>query len=120
MFQRRFPTLHLPPSTTAVKHQKAIPFELIKRMVTRKHKEPLLVVFHQLMLFGFFFAMRSCENVRVQGTKRRTKPIMKRNLVFLKEGKILPHDHIFLETADSVTVNFEYKERDDRDDSTIE
>jgi hypothetical protein len=41
---------------------------------------------------------------------------MKRNLVFLKEGKILPHDHIFLETADSVTVNFEYKERDDRDD----
>jgi hypothetical protein len=39
------------------------------------------------MLLGFFFVMRSCENVRVQGTERQTKPIMKRNLVFLQEGK---------------------------------
>jgi hypothetical protein len=72
------------------------------------------------MLFGFFFAMRSCENVRVQGTERRTKPIMKRNLVFLKEGKILPHDHLFLETAVSVTVNFEYQKRNDRDDQVTQ
>jgi hypothetical protein len=64
--------------------------------------------------------MRSCENVRVQGTERRTKPIMKRNLVFLKEGKILPHDHLFLETAVSVTVNFEYQKRNDRDDQVTQ
>jgi hypothetical protein len=107
-------------SDPAVKHQEVLPFELIKRMVTRKHKEPILVVFHQLMLFGFFFAMRSCENVRVQGTERRTKSIMKRNLVFLKDDKILPHDHLFLETADSVTVNFEYQKRDDRNDQVTQ
>jgi hypothetical protein len=78
-------------------------------MVTRSQKEPLLVVFHQLMLLGFFFATRSCENLRVQGTERWTKFIMKINLVFLKEGKVLPYDYLFLETADSVTVTFEYQ-----------
>jgi hypothetical protein len=63
---------------------------------------------------------RTPENVQVQGTERRIKPIMKQNLVFLKEGKILPHDHLFLETADSVTVSFEYRKRDDRDDQVTQ
>jgi len=27
----------------------------------------IFIVFHQLMLLGFFFAMRSCENFKVSG-----------------------------------------------------
>jgi hypothetical protein len=45
---------------------------------------------------------------------------MKQNLVFFKEGKILPHDHLFLETADSFTVSFEFRKRDDCDDQVTQ
>ena len=72
--------------------------------------------FHQLYLLGFFYAMRSCENFRVTG-ERRTKPIRKRDFIFLKNHRILPHTSPLLEEADAVTVVFEYQKRDLRNDS---
>jgi hypothetical protein len=81
-------------------------------------QEPLLVLFHQRMLLGFFFAMRSCESLRVQGNEWRTKPIMKKISCSSRQGE--QHDYFCLETADSVTVTFEYQKRDDRDDQAIQ
>ena len=76
-------------------------------------------MFHQLFLFGFFFAMRSCENFKVSG-ERRTHPIRKRNIVFIKNHRILPHESPDLELADAVTVTFEYQKRDERNDSVTQ
>jgi hypothetical protein len=42
-------------------HQLALPFEIIKMMVTRPAYNITTIVFHQLMLLAFFFALRSCE-----------------------------------------------------------
>jgi hypothetical protein len=65
-------------------------------------------MFHQLFLFGFFFAMRSCENYKVSG-ERRTHSIRKRNIAVIK---LLPHNSPDLELA------FEYQKRDERNDAT--
>jgi hypothetical protein len=79
----------------------------------------IFIVFHQLMLLGFFFAMRSCENVKVPG-ERRTHPIRKRNMVFRKGGRILPHSSPRLRLADSIAITFEYQKRDERNDTVTQ
>jgi len=79
----------------------------------------IFIVFHQLMLLGFFFAMRSCENVKVPG-ERRTHPIRKRNMVFRKGGRILPHLSPRLRLADSIAITFEYQKRDERNDTVTQ
>jgi hypothetical protein len=100
----------------SVQHQKAIPFALIRQMVTRQTTSPMLTVLHQLFLLGFFFAMRSCEYLLVTGPKRRTQPIKKKSFTFILDGKVLPHDSRYLSRADSVSVTFEFQKRDDRND----
>jgi hypothetical protein len=88
-------------------------------MIKRPADTRGMTAFHQLFLFGFFFAMRSCENFKVYGD-RRTHPIRKRNIAFIKNHKILPHDSPDLELADAVTVTFEYQKRDERNDSVTQ
>jgi len=62
--------------------QQCLPFSLSKKMFERPVAHlAIFTVFHQLMLLGFFFAMRSCENFKVSG-ERRTNPIRKRNMEF--------------------------------------
>jgi hypothetical protein len=78
-----------------------------------------MIVFHQLFLFRFFFAMRSCENFKVFG-ERRTHSIRKRNIASIKNHKILPHNSPDLELFDAVTVTFEYQKRDERNDSVTQ
>jgi hypothetical protein len=79
----------------------------------------IFLVFHQLMLMGFFFAMRSCENVKVSG-ERRTHPIRKRNMVFRKGGRILPHLSPRLHLADTISITFEYQKRDKRNNTVTQ
>jgi hypothetical protein len=100
----------------SVQHQKAIPFALIRQMVTRQTTSPMLTVLHQLFLLGFFFAMRSCEYLLVTGPKRRTQPLKKKSFTFIQNGKVLPHDSRYLSRVDSVSVTFEFQKRDDRND----
>jgi len=48
--------------------QQCLPFSLLKKMLERPIAHlAILIVFHQLMLLGFFFAIRSCENFKVSG-----------------------------------------------------
>jgi hypothetical protein len=75
--------------------------------------------FHQLMLLGFFFAMRSCENFKASG-ERRTHPIRKRNKVFRKDGQILPHSSPRLHLADTIAITFEYQKCDKRNNTVTQ
>ena len=100
--------------------QQCLPFSLLKRMFERPVAHlAIFIVFHQLMLLGFFFAMRSCENFKVSG-ERRTHPIRKRNLVFRKDGRILPHSSPRLHLADTIAITFEYQKRDERNDTVTQ
>jgi hypothetical protein len=100
----------------ASKGQKPIPLDLINKMITRQSLEPGLIVFHELTLLAFFFAMRSCEYLKTTG-ERRTEPLRRRNFVFRKNNKIMPHDNPNLHLADTVTLTFEFQKQDLRDDS---
>jgi hypothetical protein len=78
-------------------------------------------IFSKLMLLAFFFAMRSCEYLQVdKSEERRTSPIRKRNIVFMKNHTVIPHSSPQLELADSVTIYFEFQKRDLRNDSVTQ
>jgi len=79
----------------------------------------IFIDFHQLMLLDFFFARRSCENVEVSG-ERRTHPIRKRNMMFQKGGRILPHSLPRLYLADTIAITFEYQKRDKRNNTVTQ
>jgi len=96
--------------------QQCLPFSLLKKMFERPVAHlAIFIVFHQLMLLGFFFAMRSYD-FKVSG-KQRTHPIRKRNMVFRKDGRILPHLLPRLHLADTIAITFEYQKRDERNDT---
>jgi hypothetical protein len=100
--------------------QQCLPFSLLKKMLERPIAHlAIFIVFHQLMLLGFFFAMRSFKNVKVSG-ERRTHPLRKRNMVFRKGGRILPHSSPRLHLADTITITFEYQKRDKRNNTVTQ
>ena len=91
-------------------------------MVTRPTDTTTGAVFNQLMLLAFFFALRSCEYLKVGGRDpfvqptRRTYPLRKRNIRFWKHHRIVLHTDPRLAYADSVTLTFEFQKRDVRDE----
>jgi len=89
-------------------------------MVDRLESCPILVVFHQLILLAFFFALRSCEYLRVGSSTtpadRRTLPLCTRSFVFWKNNRIVPHTLINLDCPDSVSIVFKFQKRDIRDE----
>jgi len=87
----------------------------------RDERDSITEIFGQLMLLAFFFAMRSCEYLKVEKSEeRRTTPIRKRNMVFMRNGAVLPHESNSLELADSITLYFEFQKRDLRNDSVTQ
>ena len=108
------------PGTT---QQKAIPWPLIKQMCARPcgNRDSPLDIFSKLMMLAFFFAMRSCEYLKVEKSEeRRTSPLRKRNIVFMKDHTVLDHSSRYLEQADTVTLYFEFQKRDLRNDSVTQ
>jgi hypothetical protein len=86
-------------------------------MTSRKTKDPGLIAFYQLIMLAFFFAMRSCEYLKLpKGSDRRTKTLRVKNLVFRKNKKFLTHDDPNLHLADSVTITFEFQKKQDQHD----
>ena len=63
--------------------------------------------------------MRSCEYLKTTG-ERRTQSLRLCNLVFRRKNKIVPHDDLHLDLADTVTVTFEYQKRDLCDDAVTQ
>jgi hypothetical protein len=70
-----------------------------------------------LLIGAIFFAMRSCEYLKTSARdgEKRTKVIRLGNILFKKNGKVLPHSASNLHTADLVRLRFEYQKNDRRD-----
>ena len=73
------------------------------------------ITFHQLGKLAFFFAMRSCEYLKVTG-ERRTDALRVRNFEFRKRNRILDHSDPNLASADTITLTFEFQKNENRDD----
>eukprot|EP00978_Attheya_sp_CCMP212_P033327 scaffold133943_cov30-Attheya_sp.AAC.1 len=58
---------------------------------------------------AFFFAMRSCEYLKVSGTERRTKLLTIVNIRLYRDRQEMPHDHPELHLADCVNITFYYQ-----------
>ena len=73
----------------------------------------------QLVIVGFFFAMRSREYVSVpRAEEGQTKILVLRNFRFIREdGKVLSHNSVELEGADCVAITFEMQKKDEKNDT---
>ncbi len=75
----------------------------------------------QLGIGAFFYAMRSCEYLKVQqAEKRRTDILRLRNFRFFTDGIEMSHDHPLLEYCDCVSITFEWQKKDERDDTVTQ
>ena len=69
----------------------------------------------QLFIGAFFFAMRSCEYLKVSGT-RKTKLLKIENIRFFKGKRLIHHKDKGLHKADSISITFECQKRDTKND----
>jgi hypothetical protein len=96
----------------AISRQKAVTPKLLRRMfrvsgtgLAQTHDTAFAVV-TELAIFGYFFAMRSCENTSTP-KPGRTKIICLLGMIFRDANKnVIPHTHPGLITAVYVTVVF--------------
>jgi hypothetical protein len=70
----------------------------------------------ELFIGAFFFAMRSCEYLKVSG-KCKTKLICIRNIRFFLGKHQLLHSDRLLHLADSVSITFEQQKHDSKNDT---
>ena len=86
-------------------------------MVTRPTDSKRQRVFHDLIDLAYFYAMRSCEYLKVPKSEdRRTDPIRKKDITFIKNHRIIPHSSPDIATADAVSINFTIQKNAERDD----
>jgi hypothetical protein len=69
----------------------------------------------ELFIGAFFFAMRSCEYLKVSA-EHKTKLICIRNIRFFLGKRQLLHSDKLLHLADSVSITFEQQKRDSKND----
>lgn len=102
------------------KQQKALPLVVIKEMAKNQTTESARAI-SQLGIGAFFYAMRSCEYLKVQqAEKRRTDILRLRNFRFFTDGIEMSHDHPLLEYCDCVSITFEWQKKDERDDTVTQ
>jgi hypothetical protein len=100
----------------SVRHQKAITPHLLREM-TKLALSASDKAASELSRGAFFFAMRSCEYLKVTGTERRTKLLELQNLRFYRNRQEMPHDHPELHLADCVNITFYFQKNEERDTS---
>jgi hypothetical protein len=69
----------------------------------------------ELFTGAFFFAMRSCEYLKVS-RPRKTKLLTVSNIHFLKGRRAIPHTDPLLHLADCVSITFELQKKDTKND----
>ena len=75
----------------------------------------------QLTTLAIFFAMRSCEYLKVtQAEKQRTEILRLRNLRFFKDGKLVKHDDPHLEFSDCISITFKMQKKDEKNDTVTQ
>ena len=86
-------------------------------MATRATSDPAGVRFNLLILLAFFFALRSCEYLKVERSEeRRTLPLRRMDITFMRNKKVLAHSSPHLHLADTVSLYFHLQKRDSRGD----
>jgi hypothetical protein len=99
------------------KHQKAIPISVISK-IAKQDSTKLERATAQLTTMGIFFAMRSCEYLKVKAAKQqRTEIVRLHNIHFFSGTKQLSHDHPQLEYADCIAITFECQKKDEKMDT---
>ena len=102
------------------KQQKALPAQVLVMMYKNNQTESQKAI-GQLGIGAFFWAMRSCEYLKVpQAEKRRTDILRLRNIRFFLEGVLLCHDDPRCEFATSVAITFEFQKKDERNDTVTQ
>ena len=62
--------------------------------------------------------MRSCEYLKVkEHEKRRTDILRLKDITFLREGEIIPHDDSRLEYSNIIAITFRTQKKEERDDT---
>jgi hypothetical protein len=102
------------------KQQKAIPMCVIAEIGKRKSTE-LQQAVDQLTAVAIFFAMQSCEYLKVtQAAKGQTDILCLRNLRFFRDGKLIEHNDPHLEFSDCISITFEMQKKDEKNDTTTQ
>jgi len=92
--------------------QKALPPSVLIRMFHLANSTTTLLLAN-LAIAGFFYAMRSCEYLMVQGD-RRTAPLRLQDVSFYSDSVLLSHSCASLHTADAVSICFRWQKTDIR------
>ncbi len=88
-------------------HQQAIPISVISK-IAKQDSTNLKQATAQLATVVIFFAIRSCEYMKVQASNQcRTETMRLCNIRFFTGTKQLEHNHSQLEFADCVAITFE-------------
>ncbi len=99
------------------KHQKAIPMSVISKLI-RQDSTEIEQATGELATVGIFFAMRSCEYLKVANpNQQRTKILRMRNIRFFRGTEQLGHDHRELEFADCVALTFKRQKKEEKMDT---
>jgi hypothetical protein len=87
--------------------EKAVPLCIIS-LVALKTSTEKQVATTQLIVGAFFFAMRSCEYLKVpKQHDKKTKQLTLANIAFYNDGKLINHSSPDLSAAASVSITFE-------------
>jgi hypothetical protein len=75
----------------------------------------------QLAVMAFFFAMRSCEYLKVpQPEQHRTDILRLGDIRFFKDGVEIGHESPHLEYSDCVSTTFRKQKKDEKDDTVTQ
>lgn len=93
-------------SDPATKHEKALPPIVFRHRLRHSISSRAIARAH-LIAGALFFAMRSCEYLRVGPTEeRKTRAIRVRDIVFRRNNRVVAHSDPDLAESDSVDVTF--------------
>jgi hypothetical protein len=96
------------------KQQKAAP-GIVVRTVAKNRGTNRAEAVAQLVVIAFYFAMRSCEYLKVpKANDKRTKPVRVGGIRFYLNGEFIPHSHPHLHNADFVSITFEDQKNGER------
>jgi hypothetical protein len=72
----------------------------------------------QLTIVAIFFAMQSCEYLKVtQAKKQQTDILHLCNLQFFKDGKLIEHNDPHLKFSDCISITFKMQKKDKKNDT---
>ncbi len=99
--------------------QKALPFIVLDKLAKRQVTE-LDIALGQPTIGAAFFSCRFCKYLTVPKSKeRRTKQVCLQNIMFFKDGHLIPVPSANLESADSLAITFNMQKNDSKFDTVI-